>query len=74
MNFLKKLFKSKDEAELKAIIRIQQNALQMEIEKREYAERLLIKIVESDKVEMPIEMVLEIWDYIHMDEIKNFEE
>lgn len=74
MNFLKKLFKSKDEAELKAIIRIQQNALQMEIEKREYAERLLIKIVESDKVEMPMEMVLEIWDYIHMDEIKNFEE
>jgi hypothetical protein len=74
MNFLKKLFKSKDEAELKAIIRIQQNALQMEIEKREYAERLLIKIAESEKVEMPMEMVLEIWDYIHMDEIKNFEE
>jgi|APFre7841882793_1041355.scaffolds.fasta_scaffold162274_2 hypothetical protein len=74
MNFLKKLFKSKDEAELKAIIRIQQNALQMEIEKREYVERLLIKIAESEKVEMPMEMVLEIWDYIHMDEIKNFEE
>jgi hypothetical protein len=74
MNFLKKLFKSKDEAELEAIIRIQQNALQMEIEKREYVERLLIKIAESEKVEMPMEMVLEIWDYIHMDEIKNFEE
>ena len=74
MNFLKKLFKSKDEAELKAIIRIQQNALQMEIEKREYVERLLIKIAESEKVEMPMEMVLEIWDHIHMDEIKNFEE
>jgi hypothetical protein len=46
----------------------------MEIEKREYVERLLIKIAESEKVEMPMEMVLEIWDYIHMDEIKNFEE
>ena len=74
MNFLKKLFKSKDEAELKAIIRMQQNALEMEIEKREYVERLLVRAIESDKVEMPMEMVLEIWEYLHMDEIKSFEE
>jgi len=74
MNFLKKLFKSKNDAELKAIIRMQQNALEMEIEKREYVERLLVRAIESDKVEMPMEMVLEIWEYLHMDEIKSFEE
>lgn len=74
MNFLRKLFKSKNDAELKSIIRMQQNALEMEIEKREYVERLLIRVTESDKVEMPMEMVLEIWEYLHMDEIKNFEE
>jgi len=74
MNFLRKLFKSKNDAELKAIIRMQQNALEMEIEKREYVERLLVRAIESDKVEMPMEMVLEIWEYLHMDEIKSFEE
>jgi hypothetical protein len=53
---------------------MQQNALEMEIEKREYVERLLVRAIESDKVEMPMEMVLEIWEYLHMDEIKSFEE
>jgi hypothetical protein len=72
MKFLKNLFKS--DAKLKAIIRVQQNALEMEIEKRKYVESLLIKAAESDRVEMPMEMVLEIWDYLHMDELKNFEE
>jgi len=72
MNFLKKLFKSKNE--LKSIIRIQQNALEMEIEKRKYVERLLIKIAESDDVEIPMKMVLEIWEYLHEEEIKNINE
>lgn len=72
MKFLKNLFKS--DAKLKAIIRVQQNALEMEIEKRKYVESLLIKAAESDKVEMPMEMVLEIWEYLHMDEIKNINE
>lgn len=72
MKFLKNLFKL--DAKLKAIIRVQQNALEMEIEKRKYVESLLIKAVESDRVEMPMEMVLEIWEYLHMDEIKNINE
>jgi len=72
MKFLKNLFKS--DAKLKAIIRVQQNALEMEIEKRKYVESLLIKAAESDKVEMPMEMVLEIWEYLHIDEIKNINE
>jgi len=72
MKFLKNLFKS--DAKLKAIIRVQQNALEMEIEKRKYVESLLIKAAESDRVEMPMEMVLEIWEYLHMDEIKNINE
>lgn len=72
MKFLKNLFKS--DAKLKAIIRVQQNALEMEIEKRKYVESLLIKAAESDRVEIPMEMVLEIWEYLHMDEIKNINE
>jgi hypothetical protein len=72
MKFLKNLFKS--DAKLKAIIRVQQNALEMEIEKRKYVESLLIKAAESDRVEMPMEMVLEIWEYLHIDEIKNINE
>jgi hypothetical protein len=74
MNFLKKLFKSNDDAELRAIIRMQQNALETEIEKRKYADRLLMMIAASEDVNIPVEMVLEIWDYLHMDELKNFEE
>lgn len=74
MNFLKKLFKSNDDAELRAIIRMQQNALETETEKRKYADRLLMMIAASEDVNIPVEMVLEIWDYLHMDELKNFEE
>jgi hypothetical protein len=56
--------------EYKAIIRVMQNALQEEEEKRKYLEQILTKISEDKNVELPLPIAFEIWDYIHAEELK----
>lgn len=57
--------------EYRAIIRVMQNALQEEEEKRKHLEQILAKISEDKNVELPLPIVFEIWDYIHAEELKD---
>lgn len=56
--------------EYQSIIRVMQNALQEEEEKRKYLEQILSKISEDKNVELPLPIAFEIWDYIHAEELK----
>lgn len=52
---------------LKAQVRMLQNALSVEEEYRKNTKNILFSIVELENVELPLPIVLEIFDYLHMD-------
>lgn len=67
---LKRFFTKKTDAEvevLRAQVRMLQNALSVEEEYHKNAKSILIDIMSDESVELPLQIVLEVFDYIHMD-------
>lgn len=68
---LKRFFtdkKSNTEVEvLRAQVRMLQDALSVEEEYHKHTKNILLSIVELESVELPLPIVLEIFDYLHMD-------
>ena len=68
---LKRFFtdkKSNTEVEvLRAQVRMLQDALSVEEEYHKNAKSILINIMSDESVELPLQIVLEVFDYIHMD-------
>ena len=67
---LKRFFTKKTDAEvevLRAQVRMLQNALSVEEEYRKNTKNILFSIIELENVELPLPIVLEIFDYLHMD-------
>jgi hypothetical protein len=72
---LKRFFTSKkstSEVEmLRAQVRMLQNALSVEEEHHKHTKNILFSIIEVESVELPLPMVLEIFDYLHMDTVED---
>jgi|688.fasta_scaffold946329_2 hypothetical protein len=72
---LKRFFTSKkstSEVEvLRAQVRMLQNALSVEEEHHKHTKNILFSIIEVESVELPLPMVLEIFDYLHMDAVED---
>ena len=71
---LKRFFtkKSTDEVEvLRAQVRMLQDALSVEEEYRKNTKSILFSIIELENVELPLPIVLEIFDYLHMDVVED---
>ena len=72
---LKRFFTSKkstSEVEvLRAQVRMLQNALSVEEEHHKHTKNILLSIIEVESVELPLPIVLEIFDYLHMDAVED---
>ena len=71
---LKRFFtkKSTDEVEvLRAQVRILQNTLSIQEEYNKHTKNILLSIIEVESVELPLPIVLEIFDYLHMDVVED---
>lgn len=71
---LKRFFTKKTDAEvevLRAQVRMLQNALSVEEEHHKHIKNILFGIIEVESVELPLPMVLEIFDYLHMDTVED---
>lgn len=72
---LKRFFTSKkstSEVEvLRAQIRMLQNALSVQEEYNKHTKNILLSIIEVESVELPLPIVLEIFDYLHMDVVED---
>jgi len=72
---LKRFFtekKSTSEVEmLRAQVRMLQNALSVEEEHHRHTKNILLSIVELENVELPLTIVLDIFDYLHMDTVED---
>jgi hypothetical protein len=65
---LKRFFTPNSEiALLEAQVRVLQNALSVEEEYHKNAKSILISIMSDESVELPLQIVLEVFDYLHMD-------
>ena len=72
---LKRFFTSKkstSEVEvLRAQVRILQNTLSVQEEYHKHTKNILLSIIEVESVELPLPIVLEIFDYLHMDTVED---
>lgn len=72
---LKRFFtskKSNTEVEvLRAQVRILQNTLSIQEEYNKHTKNILLSIIEVESVELPLPIVLEIFDYLHMDVVED---
>ena len=71
---LKRFFTKKTDVEvevLRAQVRMLQNALSIEEEYRKNTKNILFSIIELENVELPLPIVLEIFDYLHMDVVED---
>jgi hypothetical protein len=69
---LKRFFTPNSEiALLEAQVRVLQNALSVEEEYHKNAKNILLNIIELESVELPLQIVLEIFDYLHMDAVED---
>lgn len=76
LNFkpLKRFFTKNSTSEvevLKAQVRMLQDALSVEEEYRKNTKSILFSIIELENVELPLPIVLEIFDYLHMDIVED---
>ena len=76
LNFkpLKRFFTKNSTSEvevLKAQVRMLQDALSVEEEYRKNTKSILFSIIELENVELPLPIVLEIFDYLHMDVVED---
>lgn len=71
---LKRFFTKKTDAEievLRAQVRMLQNALSVQEEYHKHIKNILFSIIEVESVELPLPIVLEIFDYLHMDIVED---
>ena len=72
---LKRFFTSKkstsEVAVLRAQVRILQNTLSVQEEYHKHTKNILLSIIEVESVELPLPIVLEIFDYLHMDTVED---
>lgn len=71
---LKRFFTKSSTSEvevLRAQVRMLQNALSVEEEYHKNAKSILINIMSDESVELPLPIVLDIFDYLHMDTVED---
>lgn len=71
---LKRFFTKKTDTEvevLRAQVRMLQNALSVQEEYNKHTKNILLSIIEVESVELPLPIVLEIFDYLHMDVVED---